>query len=137
MLAVTILAPRFQFAACIPAVGCTFPARIGNLAPMSEELQAAGTWLRNGHRVALGTVIRTWGSAPRQAGSQIAVRDDGAFLGSVSGGCVESAVIEAALAAITDGKSRALEFGVTDAEAWEVGLACGGRIQIFVEPVTE
>ncbi|HXS05745.1 MAG TPA: XdhC family protein [Rhizomicrobium sp.] len=102
---------------------------------MSEELRIASAWLTDGHKVALGTVIRTWGSAPRPTGSQIAVRDDGAFLGSVSGGCIEGAVIEAALAAIADGKSRALEFGVTDAQAWEVGLACGGRIQIFVEPV--
>ena len=102
---------------------------------MSEELQTAATWLTNGHRVALGTVVRTWGSAPRPAGSQIAVRDDGAFLGSVSGGCVEGAVIEAALAAIADGKTRDLEFGVSDAEAWAVGLACGGRILIHVEPV--
>jgi xanthine/CO dehydrogenase XdhC/CoxF family maturation factor len=102
---------------------------------MSEELHAAADWLTQGHKVALGTVIKTWGSAPRPSGSQIAVRDDGIFLGSVSGGCVEGAVIEAALAAIADGDSRELEFGVTDAQAWEVGLACGGRIQIFVEPV--
>lgn len=102
---------------------------------MSEELQTAAAWLASGHKVALGTVIRTWGSAPRPAGSQIAVRDDGAFLGSVSGGCVEGAVIEAALATIADAKNRELEFGVTDADAWNVGLACGGRIQIFVEPV--
>ncbi len=80
---------------------------------MSEELQIAAAWLAAGHKVALGTVIRTWGSAPRPAGSQIAVRDDGAFLGSVSGGCVEGAVIEAALGAIIDAKSRELEFGVT------------------------
>ena len=86
---------------------------------MNEELQAAATWLASGHKVALGTVIRTWGSAPRPAGSQIAVRDDGAFLGSVSGGCVEGAVIEAALNIIADGQSRELEFGVTDAQAWE------------------
>jgi xanthine dehydrogenase accessory factor len=104
---------------------------------MSEELQTIAAWLAAGHKVALGTVIRTWGSAPRPAGSQIAVRDDGVFLGSVSGGCVEGAVIEAALGAIADAQNRELEFGVTDAQAWEVGLACGGRIQIFVEPVTE
>jgi len=104
---------------------------------VSEELQTAALWFASGHKVALGTVIRTWGSAPRPAGSQIAVRDDGAFLGSVSGGCVEGAVIEAALESIADGKSRDLEFGVTDARAWEVGLACGGRIQIRVEAVAE
>ena len=104
---------------------------------VSEELQTAAAWLVAGHKVALGTVIQTWGSAPRPAGSQIAVRDDGAFLGSVSGGCVESAVIEAALQTIADGESRNLEFGVTDARAWDVGLACGGRIRIFVEAIGE
>jgi xanthine dehydrogenase accessory factor len=104
---------------------------------MSEELQAAATWLATGRKVALGTVIRTWGSAPRPAGSQIAVREDGAFQGSVSGGCVESAIIEAALATIADGQNRELEFGVTDAQAWSVGLACGGRIRIFVEAIVE
>ena len=99
---------------------------------MSEEVLAAAAWLADGHRVALGTVIKTWGSAPRQAGSQIAVRDDGVFSGSVSGGCVEGAVIEAALETIADGKNRRLEFGVSDNQAWDVGLACGGRIEILV-----
>lgn len=102
---------------------------------MSEELDNAAAWLAAGRKVALGTVIRTWGSAPRPAGSQIAVRDDGTFQGSVSGGCVEGAVIEAALAAIADGQSRELEFGVSDEQAWSVGLACGGKIRILVEPV--
>src|SRR6202012_336602 len=101
-----------------------------------DVLETAAAWLSSGHKVALGTVVKTWGSAPRPAGSQIAVRDDGAFSGSVSGGCVEGAVIQAALDSIADGKNRELEFGVTDAQAWDVGLACGGRIQIFVEPVT-
>jgi xanthine/CO dehydrogenase XdhC/CoxF family maturation factor len=103
---------------------------------MSEELQTAAAWLKGGRKVALATVIKTWGSAPRPAGSQIAVRDDGAFQGSVSGGCVEGAVIEAALQTIKDGEHRELEFGVTDQQAWDVGLACGGRIRIFVEPVS-
>ncbi len=102
---------------------------------MSEELKAAAAWTAEGRKVALGTVIKTWGSAPRPAGSQIAVRDDGAFAGSVSGGCVEGAVIEEALAAMADGKTRSLEFGVSDEQAWAVGLACGGRIAIFGEPV--
>ena len=106
-------------------------------ATISEDpLTAAATWLAEGRKVALGTVVRTWGSAPRQAGSQIAVRDDGAFAGSVSGGCIEGAVIGEALAAMDDGKVRNLEFGVSDETAWSVGLACGGRIEIFVEPVT-
>ncbi len=103
---------------------------------MTSELQQAADWLGAGHKVALATVLATWGSAPRPAGSQIAVRDDGAFAGSVSGGCVEGAIIEAAQAAMQDGKSRRLEFGVTNQTAWEVGLACGGRIEILVEPVT-
>jgi xanthine dehydrogenase accessory factor len=103
---------------------------------MSDVLDSAAEWLNAGHKVALGTVVKTWGSAPRQAGSQIAVRDDGAFVGSVSGGCVEGAVIESAQETMRDGKVRRLEFGVSDEQAWAVGLACGGRIEIFVEPVT-
>jgi hypothetical protein len=102
-----------------------------------DVLDMAQRWLDAGHRVAIGTVVKTWGSAPRPAGSQIAVRDDGAFTGSVSGGCVEGAVIEAAQATMRDGAHRTLEFGVSDAQAWSAGLACGGRIEIFVEPVTE
>jgi xanthine dehydrogenase accessory factor len=103
---------------------------------MSDDvLTTAQMWLANGHQVALGTVVKTWGSAPRPTGSQIAVRDDGAFVGSVSGGCVEGAVIQEAQAAIGDSQIRKLEFGVSDEQAWSVGLACGGRIEIFVEPV--
>lgn len=101
-----------------------------------DVLDTAASWLASGRRVALGTVVKTWGSSPRQAGSQIAVRDDGAFVGSVSGGCVEGAVIESAQGAMQDGQVRRLEFGVSDEQAWAVGLACGGRIEIFVEPVT-
>lgn len=100
-----------------------------------DVLTAAAEWLDGGRKVALATVVRTWGSSPRPAGSQIAVRDDGAFVGSVSGGCVEGAVIEDALNAMKDGKVRKLEFGVSDEQAWSVGLACGGRIEIFVEPL--
>lgn len=96
---------------------------------------AASRWIGEGRKVALGTVVKTWGSAPRQAGSAIAVRDDGAFVGSVSGGCVEGVVIEQARAAMDDGKVRKLEFGIADETAWSVGLACGGRIEIFVEPL--
>lgn len=106
-----------------------------SVASASDVLATAANWIEDGRKVALGTVIKTWGSAPRQAGSQIAVRDDGAFVGSVSGGCVEGAVIEAAQSAMNDGRVRTLEFGVSDETAWSVGLACGGRIEIFVEPV--
>jgi xanthine/CO dehydrogenase XdhC/CoxF family maturation factor len=103
---------------------------------MSDDvLQAAQEWLNAGHKVALGTVLKTWGSAPRQAGSQIVIRDDGAFVGSVSGGCIEGAVIEDAQRTMGDGKTRHLAFGVSDEQAWSVGLACGGRIEIFVEAI--
>lgn len=98
-------------------------------------LETATAWIESGHRVALATVVKTWGSSPRPAGSQVVVRGDGAFAGSVSGGCVEGAVIEEAQAAMRDRKTRKLEFGVSDQQAWDVGLACGGHIEIFVEPV--
>jgi xanthine/CO dehydrogenase XdhC/CoxF family maturation factor len=98
-----------------------------------EPLDQAAAWKAAGHGVALATVVSTWGSAPRRAGSQLAVRDDTSFTGSVSGGCVEGAVIQEALAAIADGKPRLLEFGVSDEQAWSVGLACGGSIKVFVE----
>ena len=83
--------------------------------------------------MALATVVTTWGSSPRPTGSQLAVDDKGAFIGSVSGGCVEGAVVQEALEVITDGKPRLLDFGVSNDQAWEVGLACGGKIQIYLE----
>ena len=98
-----------------------------------DVLDTAARWRSEGHKVALGTVVKTWGSAPRPAGSQIAVRDDGAFVGSVSGGCVEGAVIEGAQGVMQSGGIKRLEFGVSDQEAWAVGLACGGRIEVFIE----
>jgi len=100
-----------------------------------DELEQALAWRAQGHRVALATVVKTWGSSPRPAGSHLVVRDDTLFVGSVSGGCVEGEVVEAALEAMEDGQARLLEFGVSNAQAWEVGLACGGRVQIRVEPV--
>ncbi len=104
---------------------------------MSDEnrlLTCARDWLIAGHKVVLATVVRTWGSAPRGVGSHLVVRDDGLFEGSVSGGCVEGAVIEAAKVAMVDGKHQILSYGVSDADAWEVGLACGGQIEIFLQP---
>ncbi len=94
-----------------------------------------GAWLDEGRGVALATVTKIWGSAPLPVGSHLAVEEGGAFVGSVSGGCIEGAVISAALEAIADGKPRSLEFGVTDEQAWQVGLACGGTIGIYVERV--
>jgi xanthine/CO dehydrogenase XdhC/CoxF family maturation factor len=92
-------------------------------------------WRGAGRKVALATVVTTWGSSPRPVGSQMAVGPDGAMIGSVSGGCIEGAVVKEALDAIKDGKPRLLDFGVTDEQAWDVGLACGGKVQVFVEPV--
>ncbi|MDR2239123.1 MAG: methylmalonyl Co-A mutase-associated GTPase MeaB [Zoogloeaceae bacterium] len=92
-------------------------------------------WRAAGKGVALATVVKTWGSSPRPEGSHLAVEENGAFVGSVSGGCIEGAVIGEAQAVIADGQPRLLEFGVSDERAWEVGLACGGRVQVFVERV--
>jgi xanthine/CO dehydrogenase XdhC/CoxF family maturation factor len=100
-----------------------------------KVLETAERWLAGGHGVALATVVKTWGSAPRPAGSQLAVRKDGTFVGSVSGGCVEGAVIAEAVDAIADGRPRTLSFGVSNEQAWQVGLACGGQIEIYVERV--
>jgi len=98
-----------------------------------DILALALEWKTAGKDVALATVVTTWGSAPRPVGSQLAVDGDGKFIGSVSGGCIEGAVVTEALDAIADGKPRLLDFGVSDAQAWEVGLACGGKIQVYVE----
>jgi len=100
-----------------------------------DILKAAEDWQRAGHGVALATVVETWGSAPRPAGSNLVINDDGTFLGSVSGGCVEGAVVTEALDVIASGQPRMLEFGVADETAWNVGLSCGGTIRVFVEKV--
>lgn len=92
-------------------------------------------WRAAGKRAALATVVSTWGSSPRPEGSHLAVDEAGHFLGSVSGGCIEGAVIEAASQVMADGKPQLLEFGVSDEQAWQVGLACGGRVKVLVEPV--
>lgn len=108
--------------------------------PMFQEetgaiLRQAAQWRDAGKAVALATVTMTWGSSPRQAGSQLAVDETGAMVGSVSGGCIEGAVVHQAKSVMADGEPRRLSFGVTDEMAWEVGLACGGRVEIFVEQV--
>jgi xanthine dehydrogenase accessory factor len=92
-------------------------------------------WHRAGKGAALATVIETWGSAPRPVGSQLVISGDSEIMGSVSGGCVEGAVVVEALEALEDRRCRILEFGVSDDEAFAVGLACGGRIRVMVEPV--
>jgi xanthine/CO dehydrogenase XdhC/CoxF family maturation factor len=100
-----------------------------------DILSQAAEWRKTGKGVALATVVSTWWSSPRPVGSQLAVDDKGDFVGSVSGGCIEGAVIREALDAIATGRPRMLDFGVTNEQAWEVGLACGGKVQVFVERV--
>jgi len=100
-----------------------------------DVLEQVGEWKAQGLGVALSTVVRTWGSAPRQAGSQMCINEHGDFVGSVSGGCVEGAVIQEALELMAQGGTKLLQFGVTDEQAWEVGLACGGEVEIYVESV--
>ncbi|MEL6348643.1 MAG: XdhC family protein [Myxococcota bacterium] len=103
--------------------------------PQGDVLEQAAAWRAGGHTVAIATVVQTWGSSPRPAGSHLVVRDDMLFVGSVSGGCVEGKVVEAALDSMKDGTPRMLEFGVSNEDAWAVGLACGGRVRVYVEPV--
>ena len=103
---------------------------------VSEHITALGLRLYlQGQRVALATVMATWGSAPRPIGAQMLICEDGSFHGSVSGGCVEGAVILEAMEALEDGQCRRLRYGVADADAFAVGLACGGEIELVVEPV--
>lgn len=101
----------------------------------TEVLSTALAWLESGRQVALATVVETCGSSPRPVGSSLVVAGDGTFEGSVSGGCVESAVVSAAQEVLETGQPRLLEFGYSNEEAWEVGLACGGSIQVFVERI--
>ncbi|MBM3490394.1 MAG: XdhC family protein [Alphaproteobacteria bacterium] len=110
-------------------------ANLGGRADDDKVLEQAAEWRAAGRGVALATVFETWGSSPRPVGSQLVVDASGAFLGSVSGGCIEGAVILEAQRAIAERKPRLLSFGVTNEMAWEVGLACGGKVQVYVEPV--
>ena len=106
----------------------------GTASPLDENiLEQAAAWRREGRGVAVATVVDTWGSSPRPVGSQLVVDTEGRMIGSVSGGCIEGAVVREALDAIADGKPRLLDFGVTNEQAWEVGLACGGKLQVYVE----
>ena len=98
-------------------------------------LEQAADWRALGRDVAIATVVKTWGSSPRSVGSQLVVDTENNMIGSVSGGCIEGAVVHEALEVMQDGKPRLLSFGVSDEQAWEVGLACGGKVQVFVEQV--
>ena len=105
------------------------------LATEQDILAEAENWKRAGKGVAIATVVETWGSAPRPTGSHLVIDEDGLFLGSVSGGCVEGDVVTEAQDVIADGKPRTLEYGVADETAWRVGLSCGGRIRVYVERI--
>ena len=98
-----------------------------------DVLERAAEWRRQGKDVAIATVVSTWGSSPRPVGSQLAVDGDGNMIGSVSGGCIEGAVVHDAKEVMADGKPRMLDFGVSDEMAWEVGLACGGKVEVYLE----
>ncbi|MGE3231635.1 MAG: XdhC family protein [Hyphomicrobium sp.] len=100
-----------------------------------DVLQQALAWRGEGRKVAIATVIATWGSSPRPVGSQLAVNEEGAMVGSVSGGCIEGAVVREAQEIMAGAKPRLLDFGVTNEQAWEVGLACGGKLEVYVEAV--
>ncbi|MBC8130043.1 MAG: XdhC family protein [Rhizobiaceae bacterium] len=100
-----------------------------------DVLKTAEAWAREGRALALATVVETWGSAPRPTGSHLVIDAEGRFEGSVSGGCVEGAVVTEALDIIQSGIPKTLQFGVADETAWKVGLACGGRISVYVEPL--
>jgi xanthine dehydrogenase accessory factor len=102
---------------------------------MFDILDTVDDWLRKGIPVALATVVETWGSSPRQASARMAITGDMAMAGSVSGGCVETAVVQEALEVLEDKKPRLLNYGVSDDTAWSVGLACGGKMSVYVEPL--
>ncbi|RMG76420.1 MAG: XdhC family protein, partial [Chloroflexi bacterium] len=102
---------------------------------MKDVMNDMNRWLAENTAVSLATVVQTWGSAPRRVGAKMAVTADGRFCGSVSGGCVEGAVIEASQQILASGQARLLRYGVADETAWDVGLACGGSIEIFVQPL--
>jgi xanthine dehydrogenase accessory factor len=104
------------------------------MADNDSVLSAARTW--KGARMALATVVSTWGSAPRPRGSHMLVHEDGRFEGSVSGGCVEGEILDTAAQVIAGAPFAVKKYGVADASAWEVGLPCGGEISVMVQPVS-
>ncbi len=104
---------------------------------MRDVLPEIRRWRQSGKRVALATVVKVWGSAPRPLGSKMAITADGEMTGSVSGGCVEGAVFEEAQQVLASGEPKLVRYGVSDETAWSVGLSCGGTIEVFVEPLSD
>ena len=108
-------------------------AHMSKLSKDDDVLSEAALWRKEGRDVALATVVKTWGSSPRPVGSHLAIDGNSNFVGSVSGGCIEGAVIHEALEVMQEGKPRIVKYGVTHEMAWEVGLACGGQVHVYVE----
>ncbi len=104
---------------------------------MRDILDYLDNWLGKGEKIALATVVETWGSSPRGVGAKMALTTSGKIAGSVSGGCVEGAVFEAGVESLRSGRPQRLHFGVADETAWQVGLACGGQVDVFVQPLDE
>ena len=102
---------------------------------MRDLLPEIREWRRQGKRVALATVVKVWGSAPRPLGSKMAMTDSGEMAGSVSGGCVEGAVLAESEGVLASGEAKLVSYGVSDETAWGVGLSCGGTIEVFIEPL--
>ena len=102
---------------------------------IEDILTPTSLWLKQKRRIALATVISTWGSSPRPVGGQMAIDENGEIIGSVSGGCIEGSVISEGINSINDGKSRIKDYGISNDMAWEVGLACGGELKVLIQPL--
>jgi xanthine/CO dehydrogenase XdhC/CoxF family maturation factor len=103
---------------------------------MRDLIQDLNEWRNMGETIAVATVVRTSGSTPRPKGAKMAMTPSGKVTGSVSGGCLEAAVYEEAMQALEIGQPRLLHYGISDEMAWNVGLSCGGEVDIFIEPLT-
>jgi xanthine/CO dehydrogenase XdhC/CoxF family maturation factor len=102
-----------------------------------QVLEQVAAWQRAGRKAALATVVSTWGSSPRPVGSQLGVSEQGEMVGSVSGGCIEGAVVKEALEVMAGAPPRLIDYGVSNEQAWEVGLACGGKLEVYIEAVSQ
>ena len=101
-----------------------------------QVLAKLADWRDRGKKAAVATVVRTWGSSPRPVGSMLGISEDAEMVGSVSGGCIEGAVVREALEIMEGAPPRLIDYGVSNEQAWEVGLACGGKLEVYIEPVT-
>ena len=101
-----------------------------------QVLEQVAGWTGNGQKAAVATVVATWGSSPRPVGSQLGVSETGEMVGSVSGGCIEGAVVKEALEVMAGAPPKLLDYGVSNEQAWEVGLACGGKLEVYIEAVS-